>query len=758
MTHFPRMNFRYDWIYFCFLIIWILTLSPVWAQSTKPFEIQKISEQGVYLRQNWRYLPENLDKTVSTLPDFENSSWQPINPQLWLDSLSSDIFQTGGWFRLDFSMDNKLKAKPFALLIDQRGASEIYLDGKLIQTLGKVSDNPKSEIKFSPRWLPISITLNENKTHTLLIKYSNSNAWKLRKWLGRYARTAGFKLKLAYANSATKIYNQESRFQNAWNIGLFAVLITIGVLHFFIFFFDPKKRADWYYSLSSLCMSITFLIKFFVLQETHPEWVITFNITDFVISNFQVLLLLRFLFQLFDYPKPRYFNGLFFLYLANISVFFINHYIVSAMGSIYFLIFIFGTIRVIGQAVRDKKEGAKLIGLGVFVSYLLLLIFSGQTFGFLNLWQYLPQKIAFVSNYIGILSTVTAVSLYLAKNFAKTNLELENQLKNVRKLSRKNLEQERVTRQIIENQNEELERQVKKRTSEIQEKNAELYQQNEEIAAQRDSIDRSKNRLNSAYTQITDSVRYAQRIQQAVLGSREEITTQFRDGFIFFRPKDIVSGDFYWYAEVENSLKKWKILVVADCTGHGVPGAFMTVMGANFLDEIVNSRQITNAPEILYELDQKVTHATHRQNAEKEGIAVNDGMDITILVLDETVQKVHFAGAKNSVYFVRDGKMKNFKTSSYAIGGERCTCPKVFSKQTLDIQAGDIFYMASDGFQDQFGGRKDKKYMKKRFREFLLQISPLSMKNQKLQLRRELQAWQGYQSQTDDILVVGIKV
>ncbi|GEM_PF-761838 len=758
MIHFRKMNLRYYWIYFCFSIIWILTLAPIWAQENKPFEIQKMSEQGIYLRQNWTYLPENLKETVSTLPNFKHSDWRPVNPQLWLDSLSPDIFRTGGWFRLDFLIDDKLKNKPFALLIDQRGASEVYLDGKLIQRLGKVAINPKLEVKFSPRWLPISIALNENKTHTLLLKYSNSNAWKLRKWLGRYARTAGFKLKLAYADSAIKNYDQEARFQNAWNIGLFAVLITIGILHFFIFFFDSKKRADGYYSLAALCMSITFLVKFFVAQETHPEWIIALNVIDFIISNLQVLFLLRFLFQLFNYPKPPYFNGLFILYLANISVFFINHYIVSALGSIYFLIFIFGTIRVIGRAVKDKKEGAKLIGFGVFVNYLLLLIFSGQTFGFLNLWQYLPQKIAFLSNYIGILSTVTAVSLYLAKNFAMTNLELGNQLKNVQKLSRKNLEQERITRQIIENQKEELERQVKKRTSEIQEKNAELYQQNEEIAAQRDAIDRSKNRLNSAYTQITDSVRYAQRIQRAVLGSREEITAQFREGFIFFRPKDIVSGDFYWYAEVETPLKKRKILVVADCTGHGVPGAFMTVMGANFLDEIINAQQITDAPEILQELDQRVTRATHRQNAEREGIAVNDGMDITILVLDETDQKVHFAGAKNSVYFVRNGKMRTFKTSSYAIGGERCTCAKIFSKQTLDIQTGDIFYMASDGFQDQFGGRKDKKYMKKRFREFLLQISSLSMKNQKLKLRQELQAWQGYQSQTDDILVLGIKI
>ncbi len=769
------MTMRYIFIFigfFCFQSL---------QAQTEVVQIRALGKEGVLLPENWKYLSENLDNPAPIDPNFEDAHLPTINPQLWLDSLNQTIFKTGGWFRLHFEIGKSLQNKALALKIDQRGASEIYLDGKLIYQYGKVSDRSDVEQKYSSRWLPLPIVLdNTRNTHVLAIKYSNANAWKLRQIVGRYARTAGFKLMLAPATESIKDYATSTRMQVTWNISLFCVLATIGVLHFFIFFFDRRKQADLFYALFSLSMGSQFLFNFLLLREHHPEVIIGLNIMNFVISHFQVILLLRFVYQLFDYPKPTYFRAYFGLYFVGVSVFFINHPWINYLQIFYFSLFMFLTFRVIWKAVKDQKDGAKLIGIGILTTYIFMFVISERNFGFINLWVYLPETLAVIINYLGILSTVMAVSVYLARNIARTNAQLQNQLQNVKELSAKNIEQAQQNRQILENQNNKLERLVQERTSEIQEKNAELSQQNEEIATQRDSIERSKAHLNQAFTHITDSVRYAQRIQRAVLGSREEIIKQFPEGFIFFRPKDIVSGDFYWYQEVETLAvkqggmdentefithkRKQQILVIGDCTGHGVPGAFMTVMGANFLDEIVNSRKITDASKILQELDKKVIHATHRNQTEnevnpnKDAITVNDGMDITIFVYEAHDQKAHVAGAKNPVYLVRNNEIYQFFTSRYAIGGERCADQKKFEKQVIDIQPNDMIYIATDGFQDQFGGKHDKKFMKKRFRELLLKISDLPIKKQKLTLQHELQAWQGRKAQTDDILIAGIRL
>lgn len=257
---------------------------------------------------------------------------------------------------------------------------------------------------------------------------------------------------------------------------------------------------------------------------------------------------------------------------------------------------------------------------------------------------------------------------------------------------------------------------------------------------------------------ITDSLKYAQRIQKAILGSEEEILCNFREGFIFFQPKDIVSGDFFWFSQVFfNRVEKSsrRILIAADCTGHGVPGAFMTVMGNALLDEIVNERSITDPHLILHELDKKIVATLQKQNFNQ-----NDGMDMVVLVVEEKdnhTKFIHWAGAKNPLYYVREGKLHEIKGDKFPIGGNQLKANKAFNTHTFSLQDDDIFYLFTDGFQDQFGGQENKKYMVKRFRNFLLDISKLPMNEQRERLAQEFTAWKGNREQTDDVLVMGIK-
>lgn len=309
----------------------------------------------------------------------------------------------------------------------------------------------------------------------------------------------------------------------------------------------------------------------------------------------------------------------------------------------------------------------------------------------------------------------------------------------------------------VKRRNQKLEQEIENRTKELKYRSEELSRRNEEITA-------TTSQLSSALNKMTDSVRYAQRIQQAILGETEQITSQFGDGFITLLPRDIVSGDFYWYAKKFG----YKILIAADCTGHGVPGAFMTVMGNDVLNEIVNHHGIVEPDAILRELDRSIQRTLHNQDSDisledsgserQNKKKVNDGMDIAVLCINDEDWEFSFAGAKNPLYIVRDGNLIEVKGSRFPIGGRTYKQEKIFEKHKYKLERGDIFYMFSDGYQDQFGGKFNRKFMKKRFREMLESISHLPMEEQKVHLQETLERWKGNYRQTDDILVMGVKI
>ncbi len=296
---------------------------------------------------------------------------------------------------------------------------------------------------------------------------------------------------------------------------------------------------------------------------------------------------------------------------------------------------------------------------------------------------------------------------------------------------------------------------------EIQSTNEVLAQNQEELLANSEEIARKNESLEVYNKHVMDSINYASRIQKAILGEESQIRKNFKESFVLFRPKDVVSGDFYWFGECSehDPQKKKKIIITADCTGHGVPGAFMTVLGSSLLNEIVNSYNIVQPDNILHELDRRIVSATHKQTDDSESKSnINDGMDMQVVVVDSWNAKLQFSGAKNPLYRVRDGKVEVFKGSKYPIGSMQFKTDKVFDLIELDMRPKDKYYMPTDGFQDQFGGLDNRKFLRKRFRELLLSSSHLSMQSQKEFLNKELNDWKGGMKQTDDILLIGFEV
>lgn len=282
----------------------------------------------------------------------------------------------------------------------------------------------------------------------------------------------------------------------------------------------------------------------------------------------------------------------------------------------------------------------------------------------------------------------------------------------------------------------EQKRQIEKINTDLEATNAEVISQKEIIEQKNQSI--------------TDSIQYASRIQAAVLPPHDFIDEWGLESFILFKPKDIVSGDFYWGVKKNDKI----IIAAADCTGHGVPGAFMSMLGHAFLDEIINTRAIDNAAAILNLLRDEIINTLKQKGTTGEA---RDGMDISLVIIDMKNRKLDYAGANNALYIARKGKIYKYLPDHMPIGIHFITFTP-FTNQVIETEEGDNIYLFSDGYADQFGGRRGKKFMYKPFQELLLKVSSQPMNIQKEMLDKTFEEWKHGYEQVDDVMVIGIKV
>lgn len=281
-------------------------------------------------------------------------------------------------------------------------------------------------------------------------------------------------------------------------------------------------------------------------------------------------------------------------------------------------------------------------------------------------------------------------------------------------------------------------------------------------------IRKTNERINTQNEMITDSIRYAQRIQSAVLPSQEFLTELMPDHFVLLKPKDIVSGDFYWVKEVQDHL----VIVGADCTGHGVPGAFMSMLGITMLNELIGDRCFNAPSAILEELRLKVKNTLAQEgNGEEQ----KDGMDLALAIFNRTTRELHFAGANNPLYVIRNKEFPanedlelyastyNEDYQLYELKGDKQPIgvhweESGFTTRSVMLQEQDSFYIFSDGFVDQFGGENRKKYKSLNFKKLLLSIQKESMDLQKQALEETFETWKGSYEQIDDVSVIGVRV
>jgi len=280
---------------------------------------------------------------------------------------------------------------------------------------------------------------------------------------------------------------------------------------------------------------------------------------------------------------------------------------------------------------------------------------------------------------------------------------------------------------------------------------AKVTERTEQVIHQKVEIETQRDQIKQKNDDIMGSIRYARRIQDAFLPKISEIKDFFPQSFVYYKPKDVVSGDFFWFAR---RLSKC-IMAVCDCTGHGIPGAFITVMANTILRQIVELEGIFKPDEILYQMNLRIRNALQQQHDASTAL---DGLDVAICQIDVRRNRVQYAGANRPLVILRKGEIIEYKPEKYGVGGVQIgDYLRVYTNHTIELQPNDTLYIFSDGYPDQFGEEINKRFKSHRFYQLLQDYQNKEMDHQQVLLDAELRHWRGDMEQTDDVLVIGIK-
>jgi serine phosphatase RsbU (regulator of sigma subunit) len=682
--------------------------------------------KSLLLNKNWLYSVS--DKAEFKDPDFDDSGWDTINPQLSEADQKRIGYKGIGWFRLHLLIDSTLDSIPLSFYLSQEGASELYLNGKKINEFGKIGTSEETQERDNAENEIIFFHPDYNREIVIAIRYSNYSYEY--SYNNQGDKFAGFEFFLDDAANRFARITVISMVTSVFGVGLFVFFTTLALVHFLLWIFYRARRSNLFYTLFSLLLAYLFLDIFLSFNLRNPgtaDLATLFAI--FLIPLFFISMLVL-IYSLFYEKFPRQMWAFLGVGLVCSLCFVFKS---SFSGYVAFTVILGSSIevlRVIFVAIRKKKKGSGIIGAGFSFFALFFIVGVAIVFfkGGLTIGENgLGKNILFTVLGLTIVSIPLSMSIFLAWDFSSTNKTLKRKLDEVESLSAKTIEQEKEKQKILETQKETLEQQVEERTHDLNEKKKEIEEKNKDI---------------------TDSINYAQRIQQAILPTDELRLKIFPQSFVLFMPRDIVSGDFFFIEEVEGN----KIIICADCTGHGVPGALMSMIGSNLLHQVIVERKVISPEKILGNLHKEVKKALKQQT----GSESKDGMDIAICVVTKSV--LHYAGAQRPLLVRKGAGLEEIKADKNSIGGSYAEDEINFTLHSLPLPEVSEFYLFSDGFPDQFGGPKGKKFKFRQLHDVLLQNSSMPIQEQKEMLKNRFMDWKGKLEQIDDVCVIGVSL
>ena len=712
-----------------FLILFLPGLSFAKTSLGDTINISNI-ERGLDLDQNWKFkIGDDISWAESDYPDQE---WAAVKRN---DSLLDD-FEGILWCRTHFIIDTSVAGIPLAINLRTNGACDVFIDGKYIRSLGVVGKSEDEQVSgFSILPTVIPVPVSSAGRHVIAIRTSGYGAT-------RNLGIINIKPGLSIADFETEITSMKKALEDDDYSGMISitaffsgVFLVLCIFHFILFLYYRKNRANLYYSLFTFFMFIIFFGFYLTFTGTDLKTTKTIFILE-IFSFFLVpLFYLGILYEVF-YKKLLWpFYVLSAILAGSFLGMFVLH-IQALAGILLTLFMIWGmveTIRVIIRAAIKRRDGSRIFIFGLLlpvigVVVLAILAWVFGNFGLIKLSDLLSGNMGAFFGYSLLMSASLSMTIYLAREFARMNNKLHSQISEIKQLFDKTIEQDAEKKKILENQNEELERMVAVRTQEV------LHQKSEIELKNRD---------------ILDNLLYARRIQEAILPEIRLIYEALRDSFIIYWPKDIVSGDFYSFSQRDGKV----IIAAADCTGHGVTGAFMSMIGSSMLNQIINQRGIIQPSIVLNNLNVEISEALKQNDNE-----ISDGMDIALCAFDLKNLSLQYSGSNRPLWIFRKGELFEVKPDKMAIGGFRIQSDSTFTNHEIRLQEGDAIYLFTDGYVDQFGGPNGKKLLSKRFRELLSSIQDLTMKEQEKKLTSYFEDWRGDMIQVDDVLVIGIRI
>jgi len=633
------------------------------------------------------------------------------------------------WYKCYFRVPKKLIKKVFELEFTLHGAIEIYLDGELQSSVGKISSNPKMVEELNIKDGTIYFPIHDTSIHCISIRYGLIN---FKDYLNKYQ---GILMEPNFEFSQPEQIDEESIISSViYSITnmLSAFFFALFIIHLLIYLFYREQSFNLLYSLFLILLSLTFLESYLVNFIEDLNFYLWLDKIDAVILPTVCIILVTILNRLLNEKRSWHYVLICALLLyLYIDVIFIRSFYSDCVVTIVFYTY-FNTLAHSIKGIRRKVASAKFLGWGILsctISFLILIV-AGFIISLINpveknqFWILLIISALII---ISILSIPISMSAYLAYDFANTNKSLSKKLVEVEELSIKNIEQEKEKQMILAEQNEKLEVQVIERTREINEQKKVIEEKNKDI---------------------TDSINYAQRIQRSILPTETEIKDIFKNAFVLFKPRDIVSGDFYQFKKVGD----YKFAILADCTGHGVPGALMSMIGSNLLKQIIVERKILEPNLILSELHKEVK-STLRQTS--GGAPSHDGMDASVVLLKG--KKIYIASANRPVFVMQDGELTEIKPDKKSIGGSQSSDDIEFTVNEIAVQKDAMLYLFSDGYADQFGGETGKKFKVKNLSALLLSIHAKPLDVQHEILNSTFEMWKNDLEQVDDVSLIGIR-
>lgn len=654
-------------------------------------------------RAGWRYHPGDDPRWAA--PDFEDRAWPFAETTQLLASAPPPGGWSGiGWFRLRLDVAPELTNRPLGLSIEQWGASEIYLDGKLIRRTGAPAGEANAEQAVKNVSVPFDLHIEQPGPHVLAIRFScatiETRNTVATRWRIRGLRQVGFETRIGPLERAVERRDDRVRRQTAEFIGLACLYAAFAFIHLLIHFRYPRDKANLWFGLFAVGCVVNKAIVFILASVTLPvDTAVWLRFSAACSTAFFIVCAFLFLYDVFRLRLSWHFK----LFICAWPLFLLGSLATSAFNPLAQLLLLYTIVealRVVAWAVWKRATGAAVIGVGVLFYAISPLMTFIETAG--GNFEGLARLLLSLTEFGGLL----CFSTYLATTVVRTSRRLDSL-------------------------NQTLEAKVEKRTEQLKRKTEEVEDANR---------------------RLVDSLTYAERIQNAILPDGERIRRALAEYFVLYRPKDIVSGDFYWFQELEDGF----LLAVGDCTGHGVPGALMAMIGDSLISQIAIESRVHEPSEILDQLHAGVRRALRQ---EAVGRRADEGMDIAMLRVERSTGKVTYAGARRPLYYVTpDGALGEARGDRLSIGGRERRRERIshHTRHELSLPKGTMVYLATDGYADQSG--PEGKFGTRRFKALLASLANLPVAEQLRRLESELDRHASGESQRDDIAVFGVRL